>query len=69
MKKTPALLAEVPSFRKDCRRLSGFQIGSPPKMTTEEELTIKPMKEVSACFQLASFNESGSINENYGARD
>jgi hypothetical protein len=48
MKKTPARLAEPPSLRKDCRRERGFQMGSPWKMTVEEEETMMPMKEVMA---------------------
>jgi hypothetical protein len=48
MKNTPARLDDVPSFRKDCKRSRGFQIGSPPKMTTEEEETMMPTKLVKA---------------------
>ena len=48
MKKTPARFLELPSSRKDCSRSSGFQIGSPLKITVEEEETIMPMKEVMA---------------------
>lgn len=46
MKKTPTLLEEVPSSRKACKRSSGFQIASPPKMTVDDEETIMPMKDV-----------------------
>lgn len=48
MKKTPALFAEVPSSRKDWRSLRGFQMGSPLKMTVEDEDTMMPMKDVMA---------------------
>jgi hypothetical protein len=48
MKKTPARLGEPPSSRNEVRRSRGFQIGSPPKMITEEEDTIIPIKEVVA---------------------
>jgi hypothetical protein len=42
MKNTLARLADEPSFRKDCRGSRGFQIGSPPKMTTDEEKAMIP---------------------------
>jgi hypothetical protein len=48
IKNTPARLLDVPSSRKDCKRSRGFQIGSPPKMTTEEEETIMPTNDVKA---------------------
>jgi hypothetical protein len=35
-------LADEPSFRKDCRGSREFQIGSPPKMTTDEEDAMIP---------------------------
>lgn len=46
IKKTPARSLEVPSSRKVWRRVRGFQIGSPPKITVEEEETMIPMKDV-----------------------
>lgn len=46
MKKTPARSLEVPSSRKVWRRVRGFQIGSPPKITVEEDETMIPMKDV-----------------------
>jgi len=48
IKKTPARLLDVPSFRNDCRRVRGFQIGSPWKITVLDEETMIPMKEVTA---------------------
>ena len=48
MKKTPARLLWVPSLRKDWRRSRGFQIGSPWKITVEEEDTMIPTKDVNA---------------------
>lgn len=46
MKKTPTRLAEPPSFRNEVSNSRGFQIGSPPKITTDDEDTIIPMKQV-----------------------
>jgi hypothetical protein len=48
IKKTPALFLEPPSFRKDCKSSRGFQIGSPLKITVEDDDTMIPMKEVMA---------------------
>lgn len=48
MKKTPARLADPPSWRNEVMRSRGFQIGGPPKMITEEEDTMMPMKDVTA---------------------
>ena len=48
MKKTPALFLDPPSLRKDSRRTSGFQIGSPLKMMVEDDETMIPMKLVTA---------------------
>ena len=55
MKKTPARLADDPSSRKDVNSCRGFQMGSPPKIITEEDETIIPMNEVMA-------NPQGIVN-------
>lgn len=63
MKKTPARFAEPPSFKKEESKSRGFQIGSPPKITTEQDDTIMPINEVipnprgmvNSCDQKASF--------------
>ncbi len=49
MKKTPVLLADDPSpgsLRNFESRSRGFQIGSPLKMTTEQEETMMPINDV-----------------------
>lgn len=47
MKKTPARFDFVPSLKKLVKRSRGFQIAS-PKMITDEEETMMPMKDVTA---------------------
>lgn len=48
MKNTPARFELVPSSRNDWSRFNGFQIGSPLKITVDEDDTMMPMNEVMA---------------------
>jgi hypothetical protein len=48
IKKTPARLPDDPSLRNDVKSSKGFQMGAPPKITTEEDETMIPIKEVTA---------------------
>lgn len=46
IKKTPTRFCDDPSARNECRRSRGFQMGSPLKMTVEDEDTMMPMMDV-----------------------
>lgn len=63
MRKTPARFWLVPSSRNDWRRLSGFQIGSPLKITVDDDDTMIPMKEVMAkpTGMVMSWDQSASL--------